>query len=148
MTTGAGAAVPGGPPRRATRTPSTRSRHDRGAAAVEFALVAPLLLAMALGIMEFGRVFNTQTLLSAASREGARTMALQNSATAARTSAKGAATKLALTDAQISVSSCPAAVTTPATSTTVIITYNFTFVTKLFGSGLTLKGTSVMRCNG
>ena len=68
-----------------------QSRRDRGAAAVEFALVMPLLLILVLGIAEFGRAYNIQTTLSAAAREGVRVMALQNSSSAARTSTKSAA---------------------------------------------------------
>ncbi len=149
MSTGASAAVPGGPPRRTSRTPSKRTRRERGAAAVEFALVAPVLITLVLGIMEYGRMYNTQTLLSAASREAVRTTALQGTASAARTAAKNAAPSLPLTDAMIGISAtCPAVVTTPVTVVTVTITYKFTFVTKLFGTGKDLKGVSVMRCNG
>ena len=51
----------------------------------------PLLLILVLGIAEFGRAYNIQTTLSAAAREGVRAMALQNSASAARTATKAAA---------------------------------------------------------
>jgi Flp pilus assembly protein TadG len=43
-----------------------------GAAAVEFALVFPLLLVMFLGIVEFGRVWNIDQVVTDAAREGAR----------------------------------------------------------------------------
>lgn len=122
---------------------------ERGAAAVEFALIAPAVLTLAVGIMEFSRVFNTQAVLSAAAREGVRTMALSSSPSAARTSAKNAATNLGLTDGQIAVtpSTCTTAETQDATAK-VTITYNFVFVTGMFGSGLTLSGVGAMRCNG
>ena len=55
-----------------------RGQRDRGAAAVEFALVLPLLLLLVLGIFEFGRVFNIQISLSNAAREGARHMAVHD----------------------------------------------------------------------
>ncbi len=35
-------------------------RGERGAAAVEFALVLPLLVALVLGIVDFGRAYNQQ----------------------------------------------------------------------------------------
>ena len=38
----------------------SRSGRDRGAAAVEFALLMPLLLVLLLGIMEFGYAFFVQ----------------------------------------------------------------------------------------
>ena len=52
---------------------------ERGAAAVEFALILPVLLLLVLGLIEFGRVYNVQISLTNAAREGARTMAIQNS---------------------------------------------------------------------
>ncbi|HSJ24325.1 MAG TPA: TadE family protein [Longimicrobiales bacterium] len=48
-------------------------RGDRpGAAAVEFALVLPLLIVMLFGIIEFGRAWHRQQVITDAAREGAR----------------------------------------------------------------------------
>lgn len=60
------------------------SRHPRrlGAAAVEFALVAPLFLMLLLGIIEFGRGLMVQQLLVNATRAGAREAALPGSTSA------------------------------------------------------------------
>jgi hypothetical protein len=44
----------------------------RGAVAVEFAIVAPILVAIVLGMIELGRAFEMQNLLEVAAREGAR----------------------------------------------------------------------------
>jgi Flp pilus assembly protein TadG len=44
----------------------------RGAAVVEFALVAPIFFALILGIIEFGRMLMVQEILVNAAREGAR----------------------------------------------------------------------------
>jgi len=124
-------------------------RGERGAAAVEFALVVPLLLLLVLGIAEYGRAYSITATLSNAARAGARTMALENSTSAARATTQSAATGLSLSSGQITVtpSSCP----TNSTTTTLVevrITYPMTFVTGLFGSSITLHGTGVMRCNG
>lgn len=54
--------------------------HRRGAAAVEFALVAPLFLGLVLGIVEFGRAMMVGQLVTNAAREGAR-LAVLNGAT-------------------------------------------------------------------
>lgn len=128
----------------------TSTRGERGAAAVEFALVVPLLLLLALGIAEFGRAYNISTTLSAAAREGARTMALQNSTSAARAAVQAAAPGVSLSSSQISVTpaACPASSTGSTTLVTVRITYPMAFVSGLFGSSVTLHGTGVMRCNG
>ena len=56
---------------------SIRKRTERnGAAAVEFALVAPLFFLLLLGIVEFGRAMMVQQVMTNATREGARHAAL------------------------------------------------------------------------
>ncbi len=49
---------------------------DRGAAAVELALVLPILLLLLMGIVEFGQAYYTKIALTAAARDGARALAL------------------------------------------------------------------------
>ena len=49
----------------------------RGAAVVEMAVVAPVLLALLVGIIEFGWVFMAYQTITNAAREGARTATLQ-----------------------------------------------------------------------
>ena len=55
-----------------TRRPARGGALDRGAAAVEFALLLPLLLLLVFGIIDFGRALNAQVTLTQAAREGAR----------------------------------------------------------------------------
>lgn len=50
---------------------------DRGAAAVEFALVALLLITLVVGAVEFGRLWAMQASLASAARDGAREMAIK-----------------------------------------------------------------------
>jgi Flp pilus assembly protein TadG len=128
-----------------------RMRGERGATAVEFAFIVPLLILLVLGIAEFGHAFQVQGTLSAAAREGVRLMALQNDPAAARAAVRNAAASLdpGVTNAQIVISpaSCP---TLSAGSTSVRLTINYPmpYLTGFFGSGLALTGTGVMRCNG
>ena len=128
-----------------------RLRDQRGASAVEFAMVVPLLILLVLGIAEFSRAFQVQSTLSAAAREGVRTMALQNDQVQARAMVRSVASSLnpALSDGQIAISpsACPATYT-PGASVRVTITYRMPFFTDFFGSGVDLTGTGVMRCNG
>jgi Flp pilus assembly protein TadG len=49
-----------------------------GAAAVEFALVLPIILLLLFGIIEFGRAWNVRQTLTDAAREGARLAAVGN----------------------------------------------------------------------
>lgn len=48
------------------------SRRDDGAAAVEFALVLPLLMMLVFGIISFGILFAQQLSLGNGARQGAR----------------------------------------------------------------------------
>ena len=45
---------------------------QRGASAVEFAVIAPLFIALLFGIVEFGMILYTNGMLAHAGREGAR----------------------------------------------------------------------------
>lgn len=56
-----------------------RSWARRAAAAVEMAVVSPLLFAMLFGIIEYGWVMTVRQTLTAAAREGARTAAMPGS---------------------------------------------------------------------
>jgi len=51
----------------------------RGAAVVEFAVVAPLFLLLLAGIMEFGQAFRVQHSLSTAARHGVRAASIKGS---------------------------------------------------------------------
>ena len=135
---------------------SGRLRDERGASAVEFAFIVPLLLVLVIGIIEFGHAFQVQGTLSAAAREGVRAMALRNDPADARAVVRTAAASLypAVTDAQITIGlvggtgeTCPL---TGGGSTAVrlTITYPKPYLTGFFGSDVTLTGTGVMRCNG
>lgn len=63
--------------RRWKRRPQSLVR--RGVVAVEFAIVAPLLLAIIVGLLELSRVYSIQNCLETAAREGARFAALDRS---------------------------------------------------------------------
>lgn len=55
---------------------------ERGAAAVEFALVVPMMLLLLFGIIDLGYAINRNTMVNNASREGAREGSYNTSATA------------------------------------------------------------------
>jgi len=59
--------------------PFSRPREDRGASAVEFALVVPLLLAVLFSIIDLGFAINRYTILNNAAREGVRAASLSAS---------------------------------------------------------------------
>ena len=49
-----------------------RTRQEKGAALVETAFVLPIMLLVCVGILEFGRAYQTWQVVTNASREGAR----------------------------------------------------------------------------
>lgn len=124
---------------------------ERGAVAVEFAIVAPVLVMLLLGIMEFSRVYNTQASLSAAAREGVRVMAITGNATTAKSIAKSAAASLkpGLQDANITFGpACPSMVSTGTSpQATVTITYSLSTLTGIAGP-FTMTGKGAMLCGG
>jgi hypothetical protein len=58
-------------------TETARARGDEGAVLVEFALVAPLLILLVFGLIDYGRLLNEQNLLVRAGQSAARTGASQ-----------------------------------------------------------------------
>lgn len=81
-------------PRRASsikiRTPLNGLRDTEGAAAVEFGLIAPLLVMLLLGIMEFGLVLNNYVELTNAARAAGRVLAISRTSTTPWTNATNA----------------------------------------------------------
>jgi len=125
---------------------------DRGAAAVEFALLLPLLLLLVFGIIDFGRAINAQITLTQAARTGARLAALgePNVVSATQAAATG------LSPVTVSVTPCPSGAT-QTSQAVVTVSYSFSFVTPVgaiagffggsgFGSPITLTATGDMPC--
>lgn len=67
-------------------------RLQRGSALVEFAMVAPLLVLLLLGIMVIGLVINAKIVVAGAAREAGRSWAIQQSERKARELAADAIT--------------------------------------------------------
>jgi hypothetical protein len=67
-----------------------RTKNEDGAAAVEMALVLPILLLLVFGIIEFGFIFNRYISVTHAAREGVRHLALGVDPAEAELKAEGA----------------------------------------------------------
>lgn len=67
---------------RPSRRRSASADSRRGAAAVEFAVIAPLFCLLLAGIVELGQAFRTEHLLSNASRRGVRAAVVSDATTA------------------------------------------------------------------
>ena len=137
-------------PRHRPRDPATSRR---GAAVVEFALLAPLLMTVFLGMVEMSRVMMVEQVLNNAAREGARTSVLAGSTTSdVRTEVSHYMTNsgVPLTDPtnQISVSPDPTSATA-GTSITVSVNVPYSTVSwlpiSLFMGNRTLSASVVMR---
>jgi Flp pilus assembly protein TadG len=76
------------------RTPPDTDRSERGTAAVEFALVLPLVLVVALAVVQTGLLVRDRLLVEAAARAGARAAAIQEEPSAIRSAALAAAPSL------------------------------------------------------
>lgn len=124
---------------------------ERGAVAVEFAIVAPLLVMILLGIMEFSRVYNAQASLAAAAREGVRVMAISNNATAARDAAKSTAVTLQpqLADSNIEFKNIDTGTNScaPNHRMSITITYSLSTMTGIAGP-FSMTGKGAMLCGG
>jgi Flp pilus assembly protein TadG len=119
---------------------------ERGAAAVEFALVAPILLAMVGGIIEFSYTYNLQISVTQAAREAARTMAIFNDPARAQTAATAGAFGLSPAGFTYTFTgACPAGGTGNAQ---VAVDYTANSLTGIFGGSVTVHGTGAMRCHG
>ncbi|WP_445153710.1 TadE/TadG family type IV pilus assembly protein [Arthrobacter sp. Hor0625] len=132
--------------RSTTRAPEAGvGRSERGAAAVEFALVAPVLLALVGGIVEFAHAYNLQISVTQAAREAARTMAIENDQALARTAATAGAP--GLDPAAFTFAFAPGACAEGLTAN-VTVTYTANTLTGLLGGTLTMTGVGAMRCGG
>lgn len=124
---------------------------ERGAAAVEFAIVVPVLITLLLGIMEFSRAYNAQASLSAAAREGVRVMAITNDPGASRAAAENTAASLnpVLADSNITFKNLDTGTTTCATGNrmSVTITYTLSTLTGIAGP-FSMTGQGAMLCGG
>ena len=58
-----------------TRVKDDCTENDSGAAMIEFAILAPLLIVMVIGMLEFGLLFKDSLTANSASREAARVIA-------------------------------------------------------------------------
>lgn len=128
---------------------------ERGQALVEFALIAPLLLLLVLGVVEFGRAWHSYQVVTDAAREGARVAvvgnrdpAIQEEVLATVRDALGRA-GLDPDRADIQLSGIPGSVGDPA-QVAISYAYRLTWLRPLMGwtledASISLKTAFVMR---
>lgn len=128
-----------------------RRQRDRGAAAVEAALVLPIILLLVFGIIDFGRMINAQIKVTEAAREGARALALDDPL------ASGDLVNNRVSTIMGNPTSVPSGDKTTClegSAAEVTVRHSFTFVTPITAlAGLVtgpieLNATGVMACHG
>ncbi len=120
-----------------------RRGRERGAVAVEFALIAPLILVIVVAIVEFSHFYNLQISVTQAAREAARTMAVTNDAGQAAAAAVNGAPGVALAPANVSFA--PGACS-PGATVTATVAFSMPALTTFFGSTVSVSGQGAMRC--
>lgn len=138
------------------RTPSLqRARDERGQAAVELALVLPILILLVFGIAWFSIGFNRKQGLQAAAREGARIGALPQTTRAeieARVMAAlaGSVPETGSGAAAVTITPSgdqPCDLVSPGATVEVTVTAQFEFEIPLWGSrNLLLSGKGEFKC--
>ncbi|MCW2918972.1 MAG: TadE family protein [Actinomycetia bacterium] len=125
---------------------STRAKCDRGAAAVEFALILPVLMLFVFGIIDFGRAYWAKITVTEAAREAVRTVALTPDGSDPSGKGKniGAQAANPLTVTVSPTSTCDSG--QPEASVTV--TYQFSSATLFTALNGPISGTAVMQCPG
>lgn len=130
--------------RAASRDGERGSAADQGAAAIEFALVLPVLVLLVFGIIQFGLAYNTTNVLTHAAREAVRPLALGSGDPVA--TAKANVPSLDEDLLQVTTSADPC---TPGQPASVSLTYPLEYTVPLWGSGTwNLHGSATMRCGG
>jgi Flp pilus assembly protein TadG len=137
---------------------------EKGASAVEFALILPVLMVILFGIIEFGFILYDKAIVTNASREGARrgivySLNAAGAPVAVPTSDITDTTSSYCASYLVSLGTGTAAPSTtitgscaaPGNSLTVTVSYPYSFlvlpnfVSGLTG-GITLNGVTLMRC--
>jgi len=122
-------------------------KSEQGAAAVEFALVVPMLMAIVFAIIVFGQVFTMQIALTQAGRAAARSMAIsaETNAATAHSAAENLANANTMGGSTFHYSYSPQ-LCAPKSAVTVTVT------TTVTGLGLlppfNLTGVGSMQCGG
>ena len=142
-------------------TRNLRGWRDRGAAAVEFALIVGPLITLIFGSLEFGLYFQARTMVENAAREGVRTASLvgsadgapaqqevRDAATHALSAVPGIVNPPTVKVTCTPVGSCLIGTATSGSVATVTVTVQYTGVTGLFFDTLAFTATSQMRIEG
>lgn len=127
-------------------------RNRRAAAAVEFAVVAPVFFLLVLGMIEYGRMVMVQQVITNASREGARRAVLDGATTAeVQTTVNDYLTSGSINSASATVTVSPSPPSNAEFGDPVTVSVSIPFnqvswlPSPMYLGGKTLSATTVMR---
>ncbi len=145
-------------PTRAARRPALPAllRGDRGQSLAELAIALPILMAVVIGIFEFGRAWNVRQTVTHAAREAARSAVIATSTSDAVDDVIDDRLIAAALDPGLATVTVTGMGGLPGTATTIEVSYPYTFsflgpvIDLLNGEGeiagsLTLTSTATMR---
>ena len=127
-----------------------RSQDRKGAAVVEFALIAPLMILLTMGMMEIGRMVMVKQLLINSSREGARMAVLPGStATEVKSQITVELEQASVSGANIVITPADLSNAPAGTSVTVEVSIEAAAISWIpkpaFSFATTLRGSTTMR---
>ncbi len=133
-----------------------REYNERGAVLLEFAFVAPILILLVVGIVQFGLIINQQQGLHAAAREGARAASIPDTDLSEIESAVGSALngvpassvtiEVTPTNGNVAFQPCDGR---EGDQVTVSVTSNHILDIPFFaGTTIDIAGEGVFRCEG
>ena len=115
---------------------------ERGAVAVEFALIAPVLLLIVVSILDFSHFYNLQISVTQAAREAAREMSVTNDAGLAAAAGVAGAPGVAIAPGNFSFSGA----CSPGATVTATVNFSMPALTGFCGPTVTVTGQGAMRC--
>jgi hypothetical protein len=113
---------------------------EKGAAALEFALIAPILVLLIAGIVEFGFVFQAQLALTHGAREGARMAAVGKYDAAVVINRASPVSPIVITTIP-----APPSAATSGQAITITLTNNYRWTVLPFPGTVQLRGQATMR---
>jgi Flp pilus assembly protein TadG len=140
----------GGRPVHPGLSPDRRS--ESGVALIEFAFVLPILLVLAMGMLDFGRAFHMKSMLDQAAREGARVAVVTSpDADIVESRVDAVLASGGITPTSVTIDGPDA-----AQMVTVTVNATFTFITPGvfaliggdYGNTIPMSGQTVMRFEG
>jgi Flp pilus assembly protein TadG len=120
---------------------------ERGAAAVEFAIVFPVLALLLFGIVDFGLAFFNQIQVTSVAREGVRAAVVLPGSLPGPIQARAIAAAPGMTGLTVNVTTCAVGSTGNAT-VVASQAHDWIFLDTFLGINKPIQATAVMKCGG